>query len=172
MKKAYAKIKAAELAAASCQRLTFNSWEETAQGQQVSKTHSDEERENDESINRLPTASLELHPERQAMLNAPEQELDSQRSDNRRRAGGVEARGGNGERRERRRPRPSAFAKEIALSEQRRKEREAKEKERGLKVQEREAMARARRPDQFGKRRLGRESKVLLSKVQRIVGQI
>jgi hypothetical protein len=165
VKKAYAKIKAAELATASCQR-------STAQGQQVSKTHSDEERENDESTNRLPTPSLELHPERQAMLNAPEQELDSQRSDNRRRVGGVDARGGNGERRERRRPRPSAFAKEIAISEQRRKEREAKEKERGLKAQEREAMARARRPDQFGKRRLGRESKALLGKVQRIVGQI
>jgi hypothetical protein len=72
--------------------------------------------------------------------------------------------------RRKRRPKPSAFKKEIDLAEKRKKEQEARQRERELKVKERDAMARAKRPDQYGNRRLGRESKVLLGKIQRIVG--
>lgn len=148
MKKAYAKIKEQELA--DVKPIFTND----AQGE-----------EGDDG-ERPQAASLELHPDRQAMLNAPSPEpkprprKDNSKNNNRDENG-----------RRKRRPKPSAFAKEMEIAEKRRQEAEARRKERDLKQKEREAMARARKPDQFGKRRLGRESKVLLSKVQRIVGQ-
>ncbi|KAK2750395.1 hypothetical protein FQN57_003875 [Myotisia sp. PD_48] len=70
-----------------------------------------------------------------------------------------------------RRSKPYPFAKEESLAQKRREEAEAKQKLRDLKDKERAAMTRARKPDQFGKRRLGRESKALLQKVQRIIGE-
>lgn len=107
-----------------------------------------------------PGASLELHPDRQAMLNDHNNQVPNE--------GKKEETIERGRRK--RRPKPSAFKKEMELAEKRRKEQEARQRERELKAKEREAMARARRPDQYGKRRLGRESTVLLSKIQRVVG--
>lgn len=69
-----------------------------------------------------------------------------------------------------RKPKRSAFSKELEIAEKRKKEAEKRREEKGFKQKDREAMARARRPDQFGKRRLGRESQVLLGRVQRMVG--
>lgn len=71
--------------------------------------------------------------------------------------------------RRKRAPKPSAFQKEIDLAEKRKREQDARQKERELKAKEREAMLRAKKPDQHGKRRLGRESQVLLAKIQRTV---
>lgn len=167
VKKAYAKVKAAELASSGRPRPTYYSLEEDEEGQaERSKKAEGGEQDPEDSI-KPPTASLELHPERQAMLNAEPRPLNDEGGSRKGDQGQ-----GNGERRRGRRPRPSAFAKEIAIAEERKREREAKQKERELKAREREAMARARRPDQFGNRRLGRESKVLLTKVQRMVGQV
>jgi hypothetical protein len=59
----------------------------------------------------------------------------------------------------------------MEIAEKRKQAAEARQREREAKQKDREAMARAKRPDQFGKRRLGRESNVLLSRVQRMVGQ-
>lgn len=70
-----------------------------------------------------------------------------------------------------RKPKPSAFAREMEIAEQRRKEAEKRREEREFRQKDREAMARAKRPDQTGKRRLGRESKVLLGRVERMVGK-
>ena len=117
-------------------------------------------------------ASLELHPERQAMLDRPEpapveqQQQHDQTRTNRRQ----------------RRPKPMPFAQEARLAEQRRAEadarreqREREQRERRAKAEERErfrsAMAKARRGGRNGQRKLGRESGVLLERVRRVVGQ-
>lgn len=58
----------------------------------------------------------------------------------------------------------------MEIVEKRRRDMEARQKAREIRQRDREDMARAKRPDQFGNRRLGRESKVLLDRVQRLVG--
>ncbi|KAL1969373.1 hypothetical protein VTN77DRAFT_9566 [Rasamsonia byssochlamydoides] len=170
VKKAYAKIKAQELAAAPA-RPSYYSLDESTAGKE------DADNSNEEEEKPAPAASMEMHPDRQAMLNAPpspepRSRPKPPRDSNR---GGDNPNDNNnnqGRDRRKRRPKPSAFAKEMEIAEKRRQEREARRKEKELKAKEREAMTRAKRPDQYGKRRLGRESKVLLSKVQRMVGQV
>ncbi|KAI4088579.1 MAG: hypothetical protein LQ339_008700 [Xanthoria mediterranea] len=117
-------------------------------------------------------ASMELHPARQAMLeeppasNSPSASAPSQQSRGRRP----------------RRPKPVPYEKEARLAQERKKEkdarREAVEKarlERQHKIEERErfrkAMAKARTGGKNGQRKLGRESKVLLEKVQNLVAE-
>lgn len=143
MKKAYAKIKAQELAAGTPRSAYAAA--ENADGENV-------QREDTEP------ASLELHPDRIAMLNEPAPQ-PAPKPERQPREKGV------------RRPKMSAFSKEMEIAEQRKQAAEARRKEREAKQKDREAMLRAKRPDQFGKRRLGRESKVLLNRVQRMVGQ-
>ncbi|KAG2415265.1 hypothetical protein HFD88_006456 [Aspergillus terreus] len=144
VKKAYAKVKAEELA--------------SAPSKSVYETI-DHDTDKDGSSPQEQTA-VEMHPERQAMLNEPEAEKAPKPDHPQDRNG-----------RRKRKPKPSAFAKEMAIAEQRRKAAEKRREEREFRQKDREAMARARRPDQHGKRRLGRESQVLLSRVQRMVGQ-
>lgn len=147
MKKAYAKIKAQELAANPPSKSVYAAAteEETAEDGEGEK-HS---------------ATLELHPERQAMLNAPTtpETASPERKHRDRDHGG----------KRNQKPKRSAFTKEMEIAEKREQAAEVRRREREAKKMDREAMARARRPDQFGKRRLGRESKVLLSRVQRMV---
>lgn len=148
MKKAYAKIKAQE-AAAGPRKSVYATAEEDGTTQEKP-----DDQEED-------AATLELHPDRVAMLNEPAPE-PAPKPERR-------PRNDDGKRRERK-PKPSAYAKEIEIAEQRRQAAEARRKEREAKQKDREDMMRAKRPDQFGKRRLGRESKVLLGRVQRMVG--
>lgn len=150
MKKAYAKIKAQELAAG-----TPKSAYATAESDETKDTTQGED---------VQAATLELHPDRIAMLNEPEPAPQPAPRPERR------SRNDDGKRRERK-PKPSAYSKEIEIAEKRQQAFEARRKEIAAKQQDREAMARARRPDQAGKRRLGRESSVLLGRVQRMVGQ-
>ncbi|KAJ5658492.1 uncharacterized protein N7484_002141 [Penicillium longicatenatum] len=147
VKKAYAKIKAQELAAGTPKSVY---------------ALADEEKDTQPQDTAEP-ASTELHPARLAMLNEPEPEPERAPRPERR----PRKEGGQRERK----PKRSAFAKEMEIAEQRRKAFEARQKEIEAKQKEREAMNRAKRPDQFGKRRLGRESNALLSRVQRMVGQ-
>lgn len=164
VKKAYAKIKAQELAAAPA-RPSYYSYDEppaTAQENADGKENHDED-----AHQRAEPAGMELHPDRQAMLNAPPPEPTPKMTKVRER----DSSNSQGRERRKRRPKPSAFAKDMEIAEKRKQEREARRKEKELKEKERQEMARAIRPDQFGKRRLGRQSKVLLSKVQRMVGQ-
>lgn len=117
-----------------------------------------------------PSASLELHPERQAMLDEPEpappEQKDAQQQLPRQRKPP--------------RPKPVPFRKEALLAQQRKEETERRRKEfeevsrqRQAKIDERErfrkAMAKARSGGRDGQRKIGRESKVLLEKVQRMV---
>ncbi|KAE8143218.1 hypothetical protein BDV38DRAFT_277245 [Aspergillus pseudotamarii] len=147
VKKAYAKVRAEELAAAP-RKSVYELAEENAG--------------KDDNAPEAEPASLELHPDRQAMLDQPAPET---------RPRPERARNQDGEGRRKRKPKQSAFAKEMELAEKRRQEAQKRQEEREFRQKDREAMARARRPDQHGKRRLGRESNVLLSRVQRMVGQ-
>ena len=87
--------------------------------------------------------------------------------------GPYNARGGfedvNGFRERKRKPKLSPYTKETDLAKQRQTESEARARARQERESERRAMAKARRPDKSGKIRLGRQSKVLLSRVQRLV---
>ncbi|KAL2037962.1 hypothetical protein N7G274_009181 [Stereocaulon virgatum] len=117
------------------------------------------------------SASLELHPDRQAMLDEPETiPQQQQQSEQRPRPKNPP------------RPKPVPFQKEAQLAQQRKEEREKRQKEieeanrqRQAKVEERErfrkAMAKARIGGKDGQRKLGRESKVLLEKVQRMMAE-
>jgi hypothetical protein len=145
VKKAYAKVKAQEEATAPKKSVYDTEETETPK----------EDKVEDET-------TLELHPDRIAMLNEPEPAPAPAPARSERRP--------RGEKRERR-SKPSAFTKEMEYAEKNRKAEEARQKDRQAKVKEREALIRAKRPDQFGKRRLGRESNALLSRVQRMVGQ-
>lgn len=144
VKKAYSKIKAQELA--------------SGKHKSVYDTYREEDGSRKEDADEEP--STELHPARVAMLNEPSPEPAPRPK-----------RGQDNDKRKReRKPRPSAFSKEIEIAEQRKQAAEARRKAIEAKQKDREDMMRAKRPDQFGKRRLGRESKVLLSRVQRMVG--
>ncbi|KAL5361765.1 hypothetical protein BJX96DRAFT_152773 [Aspergillus floccosus] len=143
VKKAYAKVKAEELASAPSRSVYDTINDDTKDGSAPQEQ-----------------TAVEMHPQRQAMLNEPEAEK-APKPDHSQNRDGLR----------KRKPKPSAFAKEMAIAEQRRKAAEKRREEREFRQKDREAMARARRPDQQGKRRLGRESQVLLSRVQRMVGQ-
>lgn len=116
--------------------------------------------------------SQELHPERQAMLDTPREPTPppQQQPQFRQRP------------KERQTKRPGYFEKEQAFAEQRKAEAAAREaefqrrdKERKEKIEERErfrkAMAKARSGGKNGQRKLGKESKVLLERVKRMVGE-
>jgi hypothetical protein len=151
VKKAYAKIKAEELAIAPRKSVY-----DTAAAEEAEMSKDKEKTVED-------AKTPELHPDRIAMLNEPEPEpTPAPRAERRPR--------GDGKQRERR-PKPSAFAKEMEFAEKRRQAEEARQKDREAKQKERDLLLRAKRPDQFGKRRLGRESNALLSRVQRMVGK-
>ena len=118
--------------------------------------------------------SRELHPDRQAMLDAPREptppplQSQSDQFDQRPQT--------------RRQKRPAYFERELAFAEQqkaeaaaRQAEFERRDKERKEKIEERErfrrAMAKARTGGKNGQRKLGKESKVLLERVKRMVGK-
>ena len=79
------------------------------------------------------------------------------------------------------RSKPRPFAKESQVAQQKREEAETRQRaierskrDRDRKIADRERMRRmtaaARKPDRNGQRRLGRESKVLLERVKKLVG--
>jgi hypothetical protein len=123
--------------------------------------------------------SQELHPERQAMLDEPREPtpppaaIKPPRSQEER----------DMKRRERDRKRkPGYFEKDLDFANRKKKEAEERqaeferrEKEKREKIEERErfrkAMAKARTGGKNGQRKLGRESKVLLERVQKLVQQ-
>jgi hypothetical protein len=120
--------------------------------------------------------SQDLHPDRQAMLDAPEPPpFDSNPNPY------PEPPSRPRSAQPRRNKRPAYFEKEVHFAEKKkaeveakRIERERREKEKSEKVEEREkfrkAMAKARSGGKNGQRKLGRESTVLLERVRRIVG--
>ena len=65
----------------------------------------------------------------------------------------------------------SRYTKETEIAKQRQAEVEARARARVERERDGRAMAKARRPDKNGNLRLGRQSKVLLSRVQRLVAE-
>jgi hypothetical protein len=154
VKKSYAKIKAQEQANIESERKIYDALEREEDG--VGKTQQ------------------ELHPDRKAMLDAPEEEEEEHARDRaaerNRRRGNANGRGNK----------PAYFAKEMEIARKQKEEREAKQaeferrqKEIAEKREERERfrrqMAKARSGGKNGQRKLGRESKVLLERVKKIV---
>ncbi|KAI5865078.1 hypothetical protein GGS23DRAFT_407645 [Durotheca rogersii] len=152
VKKAYKKIKAAELASSSSSKPELAA---AAEGAEEAPS------------------SAQIHPERQAMLGEDDQPdpsslpPDDVRSPRKRRG---KAR------------KPGYFDKALlkaevkkAEAEARAQEAEKRKEERNRKSAERErfrkAMAKARAPGRDGQRRLGRESGLLLEKVKKLVGE-
>jgi hypothetical protein len=147
VKKEFAKIKARHDAEA---RPSYNPFENTP-GEQDGPPQED-----------IEPASLELHPDRQAQLAEPEATAQPTYP------------------RKHHRQRQDPFAKESQAAqrqreeaEERQKEREEANRQRQRKIEERErmriAVAKARTPGRDGKRKLGRESGMLLEKVKRMV---
>ncbi|KAM3065524.1 hypothetical protein ACMFMG_011591 [Clarireedia jacksonii] len=150
VKKSYAKIKAQEQENIQSERKIYDTAEEDG----AEKTQ------------------RELHPDRKAMLDAPEKEEEERGRD---RTGERSRKGGNG-----RGNKPAYFAKEMEIARKKKEERQARQqeferrqKEIAEKREERERfrrqMAKARSGGKNGQRKLGRESKVLLERVKKIV---
>jgi hypothetical protein len=102
-------------------------------------------------------ASLELHPDRQAMVDTPEAPPSAAVPRQRRPP-------------RERKPKPDRYAHEKAIAAKRREEVAAKQQAREEREKERHAMLKARRPGWDGKIKLGRQSQVLLSRVKRMMG--
>ena len=137
-------------------------------------------------------ASLELHPARQAMLDQLDQPDTTSamqpRPNPARRRQQPRLTGANADkdpsdnadvptnnrlrtRRSRRAPKTFPYIKEMEIAKQREIEQIARQKAREERARDRRAMAKAKRPDREGRIRLGRQSKVLLSRAQRAVAQ-
>ncbi|KNG46846.1 rRNA-processing protein CGR1 [Stemphylium lycopersici] len=153
LKKQYAKLKAREQN------------EDNAPRKSVYDREATDGNDKDEPSEPAPEPTLEPHPDRVAMLEEKSPEPERER---------------NFERRQRR-PRPQPFQKESELAQKKREEAEARQrardeadKERAKKIAERErfrkTMAKAR-GGANGKRKLGRESTVLLAKAQKLMGK-
>lgn len=122
----------------------------------------------------------EIHPDRVRMLDEDEQpDLPEDVNGFRSRPDAEQARNRDRRRQQRK---PEYFEKELkeaerkkAEAEARAKERERREKEREKAIKERERhrriMAKARSGGRDGKRKLGKESIVMLDRVKRLVGQ-
>jgi hypothetical protein len=143
VKKAYAKVKAEEVA---------KRHEAAADRPQFKETVPVEEAQ---------AASMELHPDRQAMLDAPEKTSLRDYDD----VNGFRAR------QQERRPKQSRYRKEMELAEERQRQLDAKQKAREARGKERKAMAKAKRPGKDGRIKLGKQGTVLLSRVKRLVDE-
>jgi cell division protein FtsI/penicillin-binding protein 2 len=152
LKKQYAKLKAREGDSEEAPR-------KSVYDREAEKIANDD---NDDSAEPVPEATLEPHPDRVKMLEEPEKETPTF------------------ERRQRR-TRLDPFQKEAEIARKKKEQSEAWQKaredadrERTKKIAERErfrkAMAKARGGPN-GQRKLGRESKVLLEKAQRLMGK-
>ena len=156
VKKAYAKIKA----------------EEEAKNQEDANREMIQP-ESEESVanNSVP---MELHPDRQAMLDQPEPdqpERPPRSRNNQRSLREDEDINGFRSRRKDRQPKQSRYEKDLKLAEDKRAQFQAKANAREARQKERKAMAKAKRPGKDGKQKLGRQGNVLLSRVERLIGE-
>ena len=168
VKKQYAKIKA----------------EHEKQTAAPPSTVEDRPSQNDEDTAPAPVA---IHPERQAMLDSssrprpnPQQATDGPDGESNTDPASTRQ---QQERRPRRprKQRPDYYNKELATAEEAKKKAEEREAEFARRQQEREraiadrdryrkAMAKAKEPGRDGKRKVGRESKLLLDRVKKMMG--
>ena len=109
-------------------------------------------------------ASLELHPDRQAMVDAPEPTHRNRSRD----ALDYDDVKGFKARQQKRQPKPSRYRKEFELADQRKQQFEARNKAREARAKERKAMAKAKRPGKDGRMKVGKQGTVLLSRIKRM----
>lgn len=130
------------------------------------KAEEEAKRDNEETTTRTmgeeQSASMDIHPDRQTMLNAPEPPSHLGNNDD---VNGFRSRENN------RRPKQSRYRKELQLAEERKIQLEAKQKAREAREKERKAMSKAKRPGRDGRIKLGRQGNVLLSRIKRMVDQ-
>ncbi|KIX05689.1 uncharacterized protein Z518_03661 [Rhinocladiella mackenziei CBS 650.93] len=139
VKKAYAKVKAQE---------------ESAQNTSTKSS-------GDTLVDAAP-ASLELHPDRQAMLDAAGTQC-STRKDSQHEHNGDFDRSSRPSK-----PKQSRYKKEMELAAEHRAKLEAKRKARESREKDRRAMAKAKRPGKDGKAKLGRQGTILLNRIRRM----
>ncbi len=133
-------------------------------------------------------APVAIHPERQAMLdsssrpgsNPQQQATDGLDTDPT--APQPQGQGQEGRPRRPRKQRPDYYNKELAAAEKAKKKAEEREAEFTRRQEERQraiadreryrkAMAKAKEPGRDGKRKVGRESKLLLDRVKKMMGE-
>ncbi|KAK5073134.1 hypothetical protein LTS08_004219 [Lithohypha guttulata] len=125
----------------------------------------------------IPEKTGEIHPQRQAMLDQPERPEPTHSQGRRReRKPRREKDGSNANHEaiaERKRDinKPARYKKEFAQADERKAQEEARQIARAQREKERKALIKARKPGKDGKIKLGRQSDVLLSRVQRLTGQ-
>ncbi|KIW96242.1 uncharacterized protein Z519_03310 [Cladophialophora bantiana CBS 173.52] len=152
VKKAYAKVKAQEEAA------------------QIARTTTQPHSEGD-LIDVLPEnapTSLELHPDRQAMLermDAGDPHLQPDKSEAEKPSRNLYTQS------RKRPPKQSRYKKEIELAAHYKAALEVKRKAREAREKEHRAMAKARRPGKDGKIKLGRQGTVLLNRIRRMTDE-
>ncbi|KAI1119538.1 hypothetical protein F5Y14DRAFT_7162 [Nemania sp. NC0429] len=191
VKKAYKKIKPAELASASKPALAgidagsvtivnvVNAGDDEGRGSGKGETGADA-REEDEKGESEPS-SPSVHPQRQAMLDDDDDDDVTSAPHDTSEAGDHGPRQtGRPERPNSRKRKPGYFDEALSLAESKKAEaaeraaeqaRRAAERQRKTEDRERfrRAMAKARKPGRDGQRRLGRESGLLLEKVKKMV---
>jgi hypothetical protein len=129
-------------------------------------------------------ASLELHPDRQAMLDDPipppkpyvRGRTESQGRSEIHDPGKAHHAERNNDRIQphetgprSQQPARQSYSRESQLADKAKLDAEAREKAREVREKDRRAMLKARRPDKDGRYKLGRQSKVLLNRVRRLV---
>jgi hypothetical protein len=147
VKKAYAKVKAEQVTTQTAARVSFD----------------DESADISATTTPVPS-SLELHPDRQAMLQdrgTDAGQAHAEEHESRRFSGSHNAS-------RQRRSKPSRFTKEMEVGAQRRAEIEKRRTIREAREKDRKAMSKAKRPGKDGKVKLGRQSSVLLSRIHRL----
>jgi hypothetical protein len=145
VKKAYAKVKAQENATQIAAQ--------TSLSRNLADTPS----------NAAPS-SLELHPDRQAMLEEEETNADQSYANEHesRQYSRVK------DHSKQRRAKPSGYAKEMEVGAQRKAEVEKRQKAMEARKDDRKAMSKAKRPSRDGKLKLGRQGTVLLGRIRRL----
>lgn len=144
-KKAYAKVKAEE----------------------ESKLQDDENvLQETEEVKPEEPATLQLHPDRQAMLDGPEPSPHQTRRDR----PPEDVNGYRSQRRERK-PKQSAYQKDLEAADEHRARMEGKRQARETRLKERKQMSKAKRPGKDGKMKLGKQGTVLLSRIKRMADE-
>ncbi|ODM16753.1 hypothetical protein SI65_07718 [Aspergillus cristatus] len=164
VKKAYAKVKAQEEAPTRPSVYELEEQRQREENERRQNEHADPD-EPQKAGAEAGGVGMELHPDRLAMLNDPQPEPEPKRKPRPERAQNRREGGRN------KKGKRTAFDKEMEIARKRKEEADRRREQKEFKQKDREAMAKAKRPDQNGKKRLGRESTVLLSRVQRMVGQ-
>lgn len=185
VKKAYAKVKAHE---DEEEEVRYDPYTEVEDPTRPAQPAQEQVKEDAGSEDQPQAPTNEIHPDRQAMLDTPEefirpstQPVRQQKARRGRNNMGDEESNANlsalGERGSRPREaprdstRPIRYQKEFEQAEEKKTQEAARLSAQKQRKREREAMTKAKKPGKDGKQKLGRQSDILLSRVKRLVGK-